>query len=954
MSSSAFSFDDFDAALASVTATPPSSTTVPTLSTVPSGVPLSSSAPGLAFALAPGGGRLSTISGTGQGNTVPSSDTTPSVGVSVPVSSAPAGSAFAPGGRLSTFSGGPTASGIVPGVPVLPPEPGHAIAPGGRLSAVLGGSVSSVPSPGTAVSVLSASGMHGSSPSTVFPGSRLSAASASVSSGESNLFTMLGSALVAGGVGGSGKKRVGLLVSPHASDYCMGLINTTKFCTRKVGTCVVATHASKKFHSEDFMGYVRDTDIRAWCQPALDVSSLNRAQVNRLQEIQLSVAEWIELFHQLKLGSTPKWLDIGEMGDVKQSDGLLVDTTADAGADLMSPFAHAQNGGLLNLIPALSFDDSVDSTTPDFSAEDLDPSEIAAYIGKFRANFHSLKQKWMRAFMEIESSYGMVVNDLQKLNQLSTNHQQEIGLKPDQESSTNSTLWSNIYALKTSVFSVSNSVAGHDSALGELYNNQTSLAQVVTTLEDSTDQISTSLGTKVLFIERDVRAVEQRLLKLLPLLTQLRQARVPAPDQPSQVQDQLDALTRRVQELHELVYDQVLVGAAPMGPSPSTSTPAAGGPVLIPDSPGPLTGSSSPVSLHEVMSQLLTVQTEMKQLQLRVVGKGVQIANRTFQTFDEVKLWVTTNLPNRRYGLFVDGVSIFEFFTHGHIDAETTYSAFYSQHKTGFQSSFEARVASSIQNLFPTIFGKTASNVDTAEALPALRSPEKWDSNDGNTGLRYQITRNMADVEFQIQETISSVLGPYTEAKHIAQECLHHSKRFALELTQFITSDYQKWRHRGHAQKDAWKMTSVCVRRIFEELYSERVVARDVYDQKDPDFTTAKYLWATWKAHAVMDKYLRHQFYEHPAISAVLARHLADNYVKPDDSQNSKIKVLESRVNSLDTSLSTLQSKYDTLRVAAQNKEKEHVTPSPQKDNNNNYQKDKAKNWKGTPTPGSG
>ena len=76
----------------------------------------------------------------------------------------------------------------------------------------------------------------------------------------------------------------------------------------------------------------------------------------------------------------------------------------------------------------------------------------------------------------------------------------------------------------------------------------------------------------------------------------------------------------------------------------------------------------------------------MKQLQLRVVGKGVQIANRTFQSFDDVRTWVITNLPIRRYGLFVDGVSIFEFFTHGHIDAETTYSSFYSQHRTGFKS----------------------------------------------------------------------------------------------------------------------------------------------------------------------------------------------------------------------------------------------------------------------------
>jgi hypothetical protein len=81
-------------------------------------------------------------------------------------------------------------------------------------------------------------------------------------------------------------------------------------------------------------------------------------------------------------------------------------------------------------------------------------------------------------------------------------------------------------------------------------------------------------------------------------------------------------------------------------------------------------------------------------------------------------------------------MSIFELFVAGHIDTETAYLSFYSQHQTGFQSSFEAKVASSVQNLFPTIFGKSDSNVDTAEPLPALSRPEKWDSNDGNKGLR--------------------------------------------------------------------------------------------------------------------------------------------------------------------------------------------------------------------------
>jgi hypothetical protein len=137
-------------------------------------------------------------------------------------------------------------------------------------------------------------------------------------------------------------------------------------------------------------------------------------------------------------------------------------------------------------------------------------------------------------------------------------------------------------------------------------------------------------------------------------------------------------------------------------------------------------------------------------------------------------------------------------------------------------------------------------------------------------------------------------------------------------------------------------MTAVCDRRIFEELYLEWVVAQDVYDQAN-------------KAHAVMNRYLKHQFYEHPSISAVLARHLADNYVKPDDAQGTKSKALENQLKQLETSQSTLQSKYDTLRVAFNNlnsillKNPEPAPAPPVK-----QQAKQQKNWKGTPTPGSG
>jgi hypothetical protein len=145
----------------------------------------------------------------------------------------------------------------------------------------------------------------------------------------------------------------------------------------------------------------------------------------------------------------------------------------------------------------------------------------------------------------------------------------------------------------------------------------------------------------------------------------------------------------------------------------------------------------------------------------------------------------------------------------------------------------------------------------------------KWDS--GSTGLRYQIDKSLVDITVQVESAINSILMAYPEAWQIAMECLIESKWFISELCHFISHTYSKWLHRGHSKKEAWKMTSVCVWHIFGALHSERIVARDILDQPDAEFSAAKYLWATWKANGVMADYLRSRFYKHQSIMVVIS-----------------------------------------------------------------------------------
>lgn len=731
----------------------------------------------------------------------------------------------------------------------------------------------------------------------------------SVSSGPSGKSPV--SSLVSPG-GGLPNKKLLLWIPSGSQSFCFGCIGASKFCI-KSDSCPVIAHKTK-FTPKALHGYLQETDSRAFVDPSFNLTNLSSAQRLRLHGVSLSFQDWAELFTNLAANNPPKWLSFQDPSSPKNPTMVTTTFTSPPHDEILSPLAQVTQGSLLASVPTLSFDDSVDAIADDFNElDELSLSHVVHFIKKFRNHFSSLKQKWNKAFLEIDSSYGLLVHDLRELQTTTSLVVQDIG-SPPADSILPAPIWSSLSLLNNNVTSLSTTVNDHTSDVNQLLHTCSTVQQSVLELEHTSIETTHELSSHITTLTNNIRALEQRFLRLVPFLQSLHRGGSYGNmnTSPSTASPGLYATERPGTSVHVMNNGALEQKFKEMEISLSELKS------LHASRPSDLFTGDNP--------QIRELQAQVKQLQLRVVGKGVQVANKVFQSFDDVLSWVPLHLPNRRYGLFVDGVSIFEFFTNGHIDAETTYSSFYSQHRIGFASTYEARIASSVQNLFPTVFGKTDANVDTADTLPALPNPDKWDSNDGNTGLRYQITRNMADVELQLSESISTILREYPEALHIARECLHQAKRFALELCQFITLDFQKWKYRGHSKKDAWKMTAVCVRRIFEELYSERVIARDGYDQKDQEYTTARYLWATWKAHAVMEKYLRHQFYEHPSISAVLARQLAENYVKPDDTQGAKIKALE-------TAVQKLQSKYDTLRT----------------DND----KDKQKNGKGKPGAGS-
>jgi len=64
-----------------------------------------------------------------------------------------------------------------------------------------------------------------------------------------------------------------------------------------------------------------------------------------------------------------------------------------------------------------------------------------------------------------------------------------------------------------------------------------------------------------------------------------------------------------------------------------------------------------------------------------------------------------------------------------------------------------------------------------------------------------------------------------------------------------------------------------------------------------------------------MSLYVKHQFYEHPSIAVVLARHLADNHVKPDAAQGTKVANLEKAIKNVNARLDSVQSSVDRMEL---------------------------------------
>lgn len=359
----------------------------------------------------------------------------------------------------------------------------------------------------------------------------------------------------------------------------------------------------------------------------------------------------------------------------------------------------------------------------------------------------------------MEANQIVLLNDLTKVRSKASDLAMQVGDSVAISSIlSGSTLW---MAISSMVTTLADHTACCDNLSDLAQNLQRSLADMCEEQEIYQMQVETRFQP----IEKCLQVFESQFNKILPILKWVwSSASTSTGSTPSQeiatLKSQVQYLTSTVESLQAILWDS---GIPTFGASPS--------------------------HLDAVVKDM---QNQLKPYNITLSGGG-HIGTKIFQSFDVVEAWVKAELPTQWYRLFVDAVSLLDFFTCiGHVDADKTFAAFHNQQKTGFTSMYEARVAASVQNVPPMVFGKTSSSgINVSKYIPAITDPDKWEK--GVTGIKHQIARGMSGIEYQLETAIDSVLQANPEARQLAKDCLYKAKRFVINLCNFISTDYQKW-----------------------------------------------------------------------------------------------------------------------------------------------------------------
>jgi hypothetical protein len=313
----------------------------------------------------------------------------------------------------------------------------------------------------------------------------------------------------------------------------------------------------------------------------------------------------------------------------------------------------------------------------------------------------------------------------------------------------------------------------------------------------------------------------------------------------------------------------------------------------------------------QVGATIKALEDRLQDVEDQLQAQTVNMAGITFKSQLLTRSWMTTHAP-------ATGAYIYFLDAHGMLslaadESETTRAVLNFAHsavKGGFASSEEAQVSASFKIALPAIFGadsaSTRVSADT-RALPAMKTPEAWDPEDGYTGAKRRFEEQIKEVKSTMLESVGDHLTGL--GRMVAMECISMAYEFLSKLSEWMTKQYRNLVGRGGAKEACWKLISHCVRAIFRDLHKARIAGRGPFLGGD---RASGIVWGSLQAHRLMQEYLDADFSAHPKCSHILNIHLQDNALMKVDFRREFDK-LKGLVTEVTLDASDLRVQHDNL-----------------------------------------
>jgi hypothetical protein len=288
--------------------------------------------------------------------------------------------------------------------------------------------------------------------------------------------------------------------------------------------------------------------------------------------------------------------------------------------------------------------------------------------------------------------------------------------------------------------------------------------------------------------------------------------------------------------------------------------------------------------------RLATVEAKIRDLEAQLDNMTVSMGGFSFKSVDDCEAFVIKHVPGNTFAFFYDLVSLLQRgWGHNHIGVREVWENSYAIKKAGFSSQGEAVILASMDTVLPTCLGElTGKNSECQLPLPALATHESWTSKGFQMGRRKDIQDGLLRVVTTIEDNIRDIFQGFEQGRCVVSEMLSLARTHWSQMERMIDTFYAEFLVTG-TEKDAWKLTSLIAKTVFESVHQARAIGSDLSDLVSPSKRSAKVMWATLQAHRVMRTFINADFRNDPRIAPVIVLHLLENRVGRQDVDRLKV-----------------------------------------------------------------